>query len=144
MRTGDGFICVYSIILQQSFEEAISLHDHILCVKDQDKVPFVLVGNKCDLEEDREVPFEKGQNFASSLGCPFLEASAKTRKNVAEVFEAIVREINKERKNPNEGKTEDGNNTGTGQTKKKKKHICMILQTSLRIDWAGSYKGGHF
>jgi len=127
MRTGDGFICVYSIILQQSFEEAIQLHDHILCVKDQDKVPFVLVGNKCDLEEDREVPIEKGQQFANTLGCPFLEASAKTRKNVAEVFEAIVREINKERKNPVEGKVEVGTSGGTGGTKKKRRKGCMIL-----------------
>jgi len=125
MRTGDGFICVYSIILQQSFDEAVALHDHILCVKDNDKVPFVLVGNKCDLEEDREVPFEKGQSFANELGCPFLEASAKTRKNVAEVFEAIVREINKERKNPVEGNPlEQGT---SGQVKKKRRRLCTIF-----------------
>lgn len=31
-----------------------SLHDHILRVKDTDSVPFVLVGNKCDLENERE------------------------------------------------------------------------------------------
>src|SRR4051812_6389634 len=42
MRTGDGFLCVYSITLQASFDEAVSLHDHILRVKDSDSVPFVL------------------------------------------------------------------------------------------------------
>jgi len=75
MRTGDGFLCVYSITLQASFDEAVSLHDHILRVKDSDSVPFVLVGNKCDLEEDREIPFDKGQNLAKELKCPFLEGS---------------------------------------------------------------------
>jgi GTPase KRas protein len=60
MRTGDGFLCVYSITLQNSFDEAATLHDHILRVKDAEAVPFVLVGNKCDLEEDREVTFDKG------------------------------------------------------------------------------------
>jgi len=99
MRTGDGFICVYSITQQNSFDEAVQLHSHILRVKDEDRVPFVLVGNKCDLEEEREVTYEKGQTFANELKCPFLEASAKTRKNVVETFEAIVREINKNRNN---------------------------------------------
>jgi len=80
MRTGDGFICVYSITQQNSFDEAVQLHEHILRVKDEDRVPFVLVGNKCDLEEEREVTYEKGQTFANELKCPFLEASAKTRK----------------------------------------------------------------
>lgn len=46
MRTGDGFLCVYSITLQASFDEARSLHDHILRVKDSDRVPFVL-GSSC-------------------------------------------------------------------------------------------------
>ncbi len=61
MRTGDGFLCVYSITLQASFDEALSLHEHILRVKDSDEVPFVLVGNKCDLEPDREISTEKGK-----------------------------------------------------------------------------------
>lgn len=93
MRTGDGFLCVYSITLQNSFDEAAQLHDHILRVKDVEAVPFVLVGNKCDLEEDREVPTDKGQALASQLKCPFMESSAKTRTNVVEAFEALVREI---------------------------------------------------
>lgn len=93
MRTGDGFLCVYSITLQASFDEAINLHEHILRVKDADSVPFVLVGNKADLEEDREVSTEKGQNLANDLKCPFMESSAKTRTNVVEAFEALVREI---------------------------------------------------
>jgi GTPase KRas protein len=101
MRTGDGFLCVYSITLQASFDEAMNLHEHILRVKDAETVPFVLVGNKCDLEEDREVPTDKGQQLATDLKCPFLEASAKTRTNVVESFEALVREIKKAR-----GKTE--------------------------------------
>lgn len=44
MRTGDGFLCVYSITYAVSFKEIRGLHQHILRVKDTDKVPFVLVG----------------------------------------------------------------------------------------------------
>lgn len=63
MRTGDGFLCVYSVTLQASFDEAVNLHEHILRVKDAEEVPFVLVGNKCDLEDAREVKTEKGQGM---------------------------------------------------------------------------------
>jgi len=95
MRTGDGFLCVYSVTLQASFDEAINLHEHILRVKDVESVPFVLIGNKCDLEDAREVTYEKGQGLANDLSCPFLEASAKTRINVDECFTTLVREIQK-------------------------------------------------
>jgi GTPase KRas protein len=125
MRTGDGFLCVYSITLQASFDEAANLHDHILRVKDSDEVPFVLVGNKCDLEQDREIPYEKGQKLAQDLKCPFLEASAKTRHNVVEAFETLVREIKKFRnktqtENPQPGSTET-------KVDKKKKKRCLLL-----------------
>lgn len=43
-RTGDGFVCVYAITLQSSFEDVTEFHDAILRVKDCDSIPFVLVG----------------------------------------------------------------------------------------------------
>eukprot|EP01126_Amoeba_proteus_P029816 TRINITY_DN2945_c0_g1_i1.p1 TRINITY_DN2945_c0_g1~~TRINITY_DN2945_c0_g1_i1.p1 ORF type:complete len:124 (+),score=27.77 TRINITY_DN2945_c0_g1_i1:419-790(+) len=100
MRTGDGFLCVYSVTLQASFDEAVNLHEHILRVKDAEEIPFVLVGNKCDLEDAREVTYEKGQSLASDLSCPFLEASAKTRYNVEESFTTLVKEIQKQKQVP--------------------------------------------
>ena len=48
-------------------------------------VAQVLVGNKCDLESERVVPTEEGQQLAASLGIPFLETSAKTNHNIAQV-----------------------------------------------------------
>jgi len=110
MRTGDGFVCVYSVTSQASFDEAMNLHSHILKVKDvdpADTIPFVLVGNKCDLEDSREVPYEKGQALANDLKSPFLEASAKSRKNVDETFTTLVREIQKHQNELNGGDTGD-------------------------------------
>jgi GTPase KRas protein len=126
MRTGDGFLCVYSITLQASFDEAISLHEHILRVKDSDEVPFVLVGNKCDLEPDREISTEKGKQLAVDLSCPFLEASAKTRHNVVEAFETLVREIKKFR-NKNAGPAEPSNTGEVKPKEKKAKRRCLVL-----------------
>eukprot|EP01115_Flamella_aegyptia_P005861 TRINITY_DN2465_c0_g1_i2.p1 TRINITY_DN2465_c0_g1~~TRINITY_DN2465_c0_g1_i2.p1 ORF type:complete len:192 (-),score=62.21 TRINITY_DN2465_c0_g1_i2:211-786(-) len=101
MRTGDGFLCVYSITYAVSFNEVQTLHDHILRVKDTEKVPFVLVGNKCDLVSEREVPKEKGEELARELGCKFMECSAKTKINVTEAFHELVREIKRYKKENN-------------------------------------------
>ena len=58
MRTGEGFLLVYSITSRQSFEEIITFQQQILRVKDKDYFPIILVGNKCDLEKEREVSQE--------------------------------------------------------------------------------------
>jgi GTPase KRas protein len=55
MRTGEGFLLVYSITSRQSFEEITTFQQQILRVKDKDYFPMVVVGNKCDLEHEREV-----------------------------------------------------------------------------------------
>jgi len=97
MRSGDGFLCVYSVIYAVSFNEVKPLYEHILRVKDCEKVPFVLVGNKSDLADMREVTTEQGLQLAASLDCKLLESSAKTRTNVVESFHELVREIKKMR-----------------------------------------------
>jgi GTPase SAR1 family protein len=56
MRNGEGFVLMYSITSYHSFEQVQKLHDQIARVKDLDSFPVVLVGNKCDLEQDRQVP----------------------------------------------------------------------------------------
>ena len=55
MRTGEGFLLVYSITSRQSFEEIQQFQQQILRVKDKDYFPIIIVGNKCDLEGEREV-----------------------------------------------------------------------------------------
>jgi len=71
-RTGQGFLCVYSIISRKSFNELPALRDKILRIKDASKVPLVLVGNKCDLTDEREVSKEEGEELAKKFGCPFF------------------------------------------------------------------------
>ena len=62
-------------------------------VKDKDNVPMVLVGNKCDLAEERQVPTTEAQDMAKAWGIPSFEASAKARINVEEAFFELVRVI---------------------------------------------------
>lgn len=55
MRTGEGFLLVYSITSRTSFIEIATFQQQILRVKDKDYFPVIVVGNKCDLDMDRAV-----------------------------------------------------------------------------------------
>ena len=55
MRTGEGFLLVYSITSRTSFDEIPTFQQQILRVKDKDYFPVIVVGNKCDLEGERAV-----------------------------------------------------------------------------------------
>lgn len=48
---------------------------------------ILLVGNKCDLEQRRQVSTEEGERFAKENDLIFMETSAKTAFNVEEVLE---------------------------------------------------------
>ena len=115
MRTSQGFLCTFAITSRSSFDEITSYREVILRVKDRDKVPMVLVGNKCDLEEERQVTTVEGQDLAKSFGCPIYETSAKARINVEEAFYELVREIRKD------------NHGGPVKKTIKKKGACSLL-----------------
>eukprot|EP01094_Clydonella_sp_ATCC50884_P024182 TRINITY_DN5_c1_g1_i1.p1 TRINITY_DN5_c1_g1~~TRINITY_DN5_c1_g1_i1.p1 ORF type:complete len:135 (-),score=54.67 TRINITY_DN5_c1_g1_i1:237-641(-) len=96
MKNGQGFVLVYSIIAQSTFNDLPDLREQILRVKDCDTVPMVLVGNKCDLQDQRVITQEQGEGLARKFGgCTFLEASAKTKVNVDQIFHDLIRQINK-------------------------------------------------
>lgn len=65
MRNGEGFILVYSITSRLSFEEISTFFEQIRRVKDRDSFPMVLVGNKCDLESERQVSSQGKQGGRS-------------------------------------------------------------------------------
>jgi small GTP-binding protein len=96
MKNGQGFLLVYSITSRGSLDDLMELREQILRVKDTDRVPMVLVGNKCDLDAERQVTREDGQYTASQWGgVSFIETSAKKKINVDEAFYDVVRQINK-------------------------------------------------
>ncbi|KAK4189292.1 ras family-domain-containing protein [Podospora australis] len=93
MRTGEGFLLVYSITSRESFEEIRTFQQQILRVKDKDIFPMVVVGNKVDLANERKVSQEEGEALAREFRCKFLETSAKTNTNVEQAFYEVVRAI---------------------------------------------------
>jgi GTPase KRas protein len=110
MRTGEGFLLVYSITSRNSFEEINTFYQQILRVKDQDNVPVIIVANKCDLEYERQVGVNEGRDLARHFGCRFIETSAKVRHNVDESFSGLVREIRRYNKQQ-QGRSGSGRDT---------------------------------
>jgi len=98
IHRGEGFLIIYSVTSRASFELVTKFQQKIFMVKDEDEYfPMVIVGNKCDLDDQREVTPEEGLELAKTIGAPFFETSAKTRVNVEAAFMECVREIRRRR-----------------------------------------------
>ena len=93
IKNGQGFLLVYSIVNAQTFIDVQPIRDQIIRVKGGKIQPIVLIGNNCDMEQERSVNIRDGQILASEWGCPFFETSARTGLNVAEAFFEIVHQI---------------------------------------------------
>lgn len=71
-------------------EELIPIYRQIIEVKqDEENLPIILVGNKCDEDNQREVSLEYANEMVAKIlkGCGFIETSAKTGHNVHEAFQ---------------------------------------------------------
>ena len=82
MKTGQGFLLVFSITSLSSLQELAQLREEIIRIKDDENVPIVLVGNKADLEEYRGVQRTKAFSISQRWGAPYYEASARTRSEL--------------------------------------------------------------
>lgn len=79
MKTGQGFLLVFSITSPSSLNELAGLREEIIRIKDDENVPMVIVGNKADLEESRAVQRAKGFSISQRWKAPYYESSARTR-----------------------------------------------------------------
>ncbi|XP_029474563.1 ras-related protein Rab-3B isoform X2 [Rhinatrema bivittatum] len=88
-RGAMGFILMYDITNEESYH---AVQDWATQIKTYswDNAQVILVGNKCDMDEDRVIPSEKGKHLAAQLGFEFFEASAKDNIHVKQVFERLV------------------------------------------------------
>jgi GTPase KRas protein len=119
MSSADGYLCVYDITQQNSLRDAAKLYRVAQELKKDDKVPFVLVGNKLDLDPQREVDSSDGKTLAERIGCPFYETSAKNNQLVQEAFETLAGLVLDRQKSLTSPSSVTSLNSGRGKGKDK-------------------------
>ncbi|XP_059559640.1 ras-related protein Rab-17 isoform X2 [Myotis daubentonii] len=92
-RGANAALLVYDITSKDSFRKAQQWLKDLEREFLPGEVVVMLVGNKTDLSEEREVTFEEGKEFAESQSLLFMETSARLNHQVTEAFSAIAREL---------------------------------------------------
>jgi len=100
VRESDGIMLLYSTTSKSSFNRLEKVYHQIRRTNDDAKFPILVVGNKTDLVDQREVPERDVSAFAKKIGCHYMESSAKTCTNVQESFCHLVREVRRHRTQP--------------------------------------------
>merc|ERR1712062_46540 len=121
MRSGEGFLLVFSLSDRRSFDELGKMYQSVLRVKDRDEFPMLVVGNKADLDRNRQVSRQECENMAKQLKTPFIECSAKNRINIDQAFYELVRLIRKFQA------LERPISQGQSANKEKSKPSCSLL-----------------
>ena len=100
-KGSNGCFIVYDITNEASFDNVEKWYEQIQSETSKE-IPIVLVGNKCDLEDERKVPTEKAKEKAENLKCAFFETSALKGLNIDKIFEELVNTIYEKTANKNE------------------------------------------
>merc|ERR1712113_1226040 len=120
MRSGEGFLLVFSLADRTSYEEVYKFHKQVLRVKDRDEFPMLIVGNKADMDRHRQVSTADCEDMAKQLKTPFIECSAKNRMNVDQAFHELVRLIRR-------FQALERPIAPTTRTKEKSKPLCNLI-----------------
>ncbi|XP_069736259.1 GTP-binding protein Di-Ras2 [Phaenicophaeus curvirostris] len=121
---GHAFILVYSITSRQSLEELKPIYDQICQIKgDIESIPIMLVGNKNDENQNREVESSEGEAMAKKWKCAFMETSAKMNHNVKELFQEL---LNLEKRRTVSLQI-DGKKSKQQKRKEKLKGKCVVM-----------------
>ncbi|XP_003373454.1 GTP-binding protein Ypt2 [Trichinella spiralis] len=91
-RGAMGILLVYEITNEKSFENiknwVRNIEEHASA-----NVEKIILGNKCDMEDKRQVSRERGAQLAIEYGVKFMETSAKANINVESAFFTLARDI---------------------------------------------------
>jgi len=94
IKAAEGFLLLFAINDKESFK---ALEDKYKRIEknNKEKAPIIVVGNKCDLEDKREISKEQGMEFATKIGAKYYETSALTdfNKNCKVVFQSCAHMI---------------------------------------------------
>ena len=93
LRNAEGVVIVFDVTSQDSFDNVKGWINSIKSNIGENVIPIIIVGNKIDMENMREISKEDGNKTASENGFKYFETSAKTGKGVDEAFKELVNQI---------------------------------------------------
>ncbi len=124
-----GAFVVYDITRKETFASVERWVNDLKSTSDP-KLTIILIGNKNDMEDQRQVTKEQGEEKAKSFGCAFLETSALSGDNLDKAFTLMVKEIFEKFNSESTGE-EEGDSVKKGEdiklekaTENKKKSCC--------------------
>ncbi len=131
-KGSNGLIFVYDITDSKSFEIVDQWLNNIL--NEKSEIDILLIGNKNDLAESRQVQLNVGNGLAEKFGIEFMESSAKTGENIQESFSSIIKKIHKktidkENLEKNKNNTQNNINGNSNEVNTNEKN-----QVFIRID----------
>lgn len=91
LNYGDGFLLVYDITDESSFEKLKDFKEKLDQIHKNSKI--VLCGNKSDLMLKRKISYQQGLDLANQWNCKYYESSAKTRTNIDILFQNLILSI---------------------------------------------------
>ena len=87
-----GALVIYDITRKDTFANIEKWVNDLKTTGDP-KITIIIIGNKNDLADKRQVTKEEGEEKAKSFGCAFLETSAFSGDNIDKAFDIMVKEI---------------------------------------------------
>ena len=90
IKNCDGILLIYAINNKKTFENIENWLNETEKKKKKNNIHLVLIGNKIDLEKEREVSFQEGEKLAQIYNMEFFECSAKDKINVNECFNCLI------------------------------------------------------
>ena len=123
MRERQGFLLVYSMTDRQSYEDIIPFWEQLQDVHaDDDQIPVIVVANKSDMKDQREVSEREGHDLCKMCGnAKYVETSAKSGQNIDKAFASLIKIVRR---------VEDAKAAAAGEAPRKKpakKKKCLIL-----------------
>jgi len=91
----EAFLLVFAVNDRESFTALTAFHDQLISYRQgiSASAPLIIVGNKCDLINERVIKAEEARDLAKSWGAEYMETSAKKDMNVSAVFESLAKKL---------------------------------------------------